>query len=85
MRRRFVSLYVEWEEERSTDAIRTLLLQYGIRLTGIDEETDIQYTPGMLPRQDNTVFRFYLNREIPVHELMSAVAMHPAVYSVSEV
>lgn len=50
MRRRFVSFYVEWTEEAETDAIRILLLQHGIRLIGIDEETDRQYKPGLLPR-----------------------------------
>lgn len=84
MRRRFVSFYMEWTEEAETDAIRILLLQHGIRLIGIDEETDRQYKPGLLPRHDNTVFRFDMDREMPVHELLSAVAMHPAVYSVSE-
>ena len=84
MRRRFVSLYVEWTEDADTDSVRTLLLQLGIRLIGIDEETDSKKTPGLMSRHDNTVFRFYMDRQTPVHELLSAVAMHPAVYSVNE-
>ena len=85
MRRRVVSLYVEWEEAENTDAVRKLLLQYGTRMIGTDDETDIKPAPGHLPRRDNTIFRFYLNREVPVHELLSAVAMHPSVYSVGEI
>ena len=84
MRNRFVSLYVEWKEEADTDAVRSLLHPYGIRMVAIDHETDIRYTPGYLPRHDNTVFRFYIDREKPVHKLLSAVAMHPSVYSVGE-
>jgi len=85
MRRKVVALYVEWEEDENKDAIRKLLLQYGSRMIGVDEETDIKCTPGSLFRHDNTVFRFSINRETPVHELLSAVAMHPSVYSVGEV
>ena len=84
MRRRFVSLYVEWTEEADTDAIRALLHQYGARMIGIDEETDRKKSAGLLFRHDNTVFRFYTDWQTPVHELLSAVAMHPGVYSVSE-
>jgi len=84
MRRRFISLYVEWSEDADTDAIRALLRQYGARMIGIDEETDRKKSSGLLFRHDNTVFRFYADWQTPVHELLSAVAMHPGVDSVSE-
>ena len=84
MRRRFITLYVEWSEDADTDVISALLRQYGARMIGIDEETDRKKPAGLLFRHDNTVFRFYMDRHTPVHELLSAVAMHPGVDSVSE-
>lgn len=84
MRRRHVSLYVEWADNADTDAVRTLLLRNGACMTGMDEETDAIRKHGTESRHANTIFRFYLDRMKPVYELLSAVAMLPGVYSVSE-
>ena len=84
MRCRHVSLYVEWIDNADKDAVRTLLLRNSARITGMDEETDAFREPGTVSRHDNTIFRFYLDRMKPVYELLSAVAMLPGVYSVSE-
>ncbi len=85
MRHQRVSLYVEWTEEADPDTVRNLLCSHGIRIIGIDWDTDLKRTPCLVPRRENAVFRFRMNQQVPFHALLSEVAMLPGVYSVSEI
>lgn len=85
MRNRQVSLYVEWKDVADVDAVRNILYRNGINIIDTDDETDLKYTPGLLPRRENTIFRFRMNRKESGLGLLTEVAMLPSVYSVSEI
>ena len=84
MRRRHLSLYVEWSDEADADAVRMLLQRRGIRVVGTDEGTDIRPESDPLVRHENTVFRIQADRSEPIVELLTEIAMHPAVFSVCQ-
>lgn len=85
MRHRHISLYVEWQNEEDAEAVRDLLRGLGVQVIGVDRDTDLLRRPWPLPRRENAVFRLKADRAAPVEELLSAVAMLPAVDSVSEI
>ncbi len=83
MRRRHLSLYVEWTDEADANAVRALLQRRGVCVVGTDEGTDIRPESDPLIRHENTVFRILAGRS-EVVELLTEIAMHPAVYSVCQ-
>ena len=85
MRYRHVSFYVEWTEGTDADAVRDILYRNGINIVDTDDETDLKRIPGLLPRHENTIFRFRMDRKKSVFGLLTEVAMQPGVYSVSEI
>ena len=85
MRHRHVSLYVEWANRKDIREICTFLISNGARNLYVDEDMDQQYIPGQSFLHAHTVFRFRINQTIPEHELLSALAMHPGVYSAGEI
>ena len=85
MQYRRVSFYVEWKGGADTDAVRAILYRHGIRIVDTDHETDLKHTPGLLSRHENTIFRFRTDRKDAAVGLLTEIAMHPSVYSVSEI
>ena len=85
MRHRHVSLYVEWKNGKNIDEIRALLISKGARNLYVDEDMDQQYIPGQSFSHAHTVFRFHISQATPAHELLSAPAMQPCIYSVGEI
>ena len=85
MRHRHVSLYVEWKNGKNIDEIRALLISKGARNLYVDEDMDQQYIPGQSFSHAHTVFRFHISQATPAHELLSALAMQPCIYSVGEI
>ena len=85
MRHRHVSLYVEWKNGKNIDEIRALLISKGARNLYVDEDMDQQYIPGQSFSHAHTVFRFHISQAMPAHELLSALAMQPCIYSVGEI
>ena len=85
MRYRHVSLYVEWTNDAEANAVRNILSGNGIKIVDTDDETDLKRTSGLSPRHENTIFHFRMNRKESVVGLMTEIAMHPHVYSVSEI
>ena len=83
MRRRYLSLCVEWSDEADANAVRMLLQRRSIQVVGVDEGTDIRPESDPLVRHENTVFRILAGRS-EVVELLTEIAMHPAVYSVCQ-
>ena len=85
MQHRHVSLYVEWTSEKKICEICVLLIGNGVRNLYVDEDMDLQYIPGQSFSHAHTVFRFRISRTTPIYELLSAVAMHPGVFSAGEI
>ena len=83
-RRRNISFYIEWAEEEDTGAVAKLLRDMGACIREIDGDVDLEYVPGPVQKHAHTVFRFRADRDIPVFEMLSAVAEHPGVYSVTD-
>ena len=85
MRYRYVSLCVEWTDGKDIGETCAFLNGSGACGLAVDEDMDLQYIPGQSFRHAHTVFRFRVRRTVPVHELLSALAMRPGVYSVAEI
>ena len=85
MRYRHVSLYVEWTDEKSINEVSQFLINHGARYLYVDEDMDQQYIPGQSFLHEHTVFRFRVNRTVPVHELLSDLAMQPGIFSAGEI
>ena len=84
MRYRHVSLYVEWVNRKDIMGLCAFLVRNGARNLYVDEEMNLQYIPGQSFSHAHTVFRFRIIRTAPAHELLSAIAMHPGVFSAGE-
>ena len=82
--KRHVSLYVEWTKEEEIGSVSRLLKKYGIEGFEADIDMDVIDFPQVTLKRHTTVFRFWLDRKIPVYELMTDLICLPEIYSVSE-
>ena len=85
MRGQYVSIYVEWAGGKNIDEICQFLVSNGVRDLYVDEDLDQQYIPGQSFSHAHTVFRYRTNQSSPSHEMLSALAAQPGVYSAGEV
>ena len=83
-RSRDVSIRVEWDGDADEDAIIALLQKEGAWNVRVDADVDPEHVPCGGITHAHDVFRFCIGRDRSVCELLSAVAMHPSVCSVSE-
>ena len=84
MRYQRVSYYVEWTGKKNIGEISSFLISGGARYLYVDEDMEHQYIPGQSFSHTHTVFRFYTGQARQAHELLSALAMQPGVYSAGE-
>ena len=80
---RRISFYVEWTDDRKTDQIISLLQNEGVQITDIDDDVDHEHYPSTKSRHLHTVFHLRAERTFATYELMSVLAEHPDVFSVS--
>ena len=80
---RRISFYVEWTDDKNIDQIISLLQNEGVQITDIDDDIDHEHYPSTKTSHLHTVFHLRADRTRPIYELLSAVAEHPDVFSVS--